>query len=199
MPSSPVSPRRDDLPAGILIEGHAIVSADGMIAAADGSMPAALRNDADWRQFQAALDASALVVVGRLGHENHLNPGRRRLVFTSRVAALAPDPLDPRATLFNPAGASLPEALAYLGIELGTVAVTGGTRVFDYFRQFYSAFALAEAPIVIGGGRPCFSGAHPRAALAGAGLVPAGFSLLDAGAGVTLTRWARSATAGSPG
>ena len=75
-------------------EGHAIVSVDGMIADAEGLMPAALRNDADWRLFQAALDGAALVVLGRLGHARHPNPGRRRLVVTRAVEALAPDPQD---------------------------------------------------------------------------------------------------------
>ena len=42
------------------IIGHAIVSADGMIADRNRRMPAALRNDADWRRFQAALDRSDL-------------------------------------------------------------------------------------------------------------------------------------------
>ena len=66
----------------VIVEGHAIVSVDGMIAAADGSMPPALRNEADWRIFQAALDAAVLVVLGRLGHERNPNPGRKRLVLS---------------------------------------------------------------------------------------------------------------------
>ena len=69
----------------LTFEGHAIVSADGMIADAAGEMPPALRNDADWTQFQAALDRAALVVLGRKGHERHPNPGRRRLVLTQRI------------------------------------------------------------------------------------------------------------------
>ncbi|MDR3473107.1 MAG: dihydrofolate reductase [Devosia sp.] len=191
MPSQ-LQPSPAGLPAGVRFVGHAIVSADGMIASADGSVPEALRNDADWKQFQAALDASALVVLGRLGHQRHPNPGRRRLVFTGSVAGIAPDPADPLATLFNPRGATLDRALAALGIDAGTVAVTGGTLVFAYFLPLYHAFALAEAQqVALTQGRPCFPHAHPRSALAGAGLQPERFEVIDALGAVTLTRWVR--------
>src|SRR6478735_6075206 len=107
----------------ILVEGHAIVSDDGMIAAADGSMPPELRNDADWRLFQAALDRAALVVLGRIGHIRHPNPGRRRLVLTHSVADLQPDPVDGRSSYWNPAGLAIEDVMARLGIHEGTVAV----------------------------------------------------------------------------
>ena len=100
----------------ILVEGHAIVSDDGMIASHDGSMPPELRSDADWRLFQAALDRSALVVLGRLGHLRHPNPGRRRLVLTHSVVDLQPDPVDAQASYWNPAGIDITAALARLGI-----------------------------------------------------------------------------------
>jgi hypothetical protein len=174
----------------IAIEGHAIVSADGMIAAADGTMPDALRNEADWRLFQAALNRAALVVVGRLGHERHPNPGRRRLVMTSGVADAAPDPADPLATLWNPAGMAFGPMLDRLGVSSGTIAVTGGTRVFDYFLTRFTSFALSEVnPFVMPGGRSAFAGGHPRAVLAAAGLVPASVNQLDAD--VSLTYWVR--------
>jgi len=180
------------LPVDVRFEGHAIVSADGMIAAADGSMPAALRNEADWQQFQAALDASVLVVVGRLGHAAHPGRARRRLVLTSGVADLAPDAADPRALLFNPKGTTLEMALARAGIASGTIAVTGGTRVFDYFLPLLGQFELAEVNgLVIPGGRPCFPTGHPRAVLAASGMLPVRFAPIDAKAGVTLTRWQR--------
>ena len=199
-PSAAASPEATILPAkhralmppGIRIEGHAIVSADGMIAGADGSMPAALRNDADWAQFQAALDQSALVVLGRLGHLRHPNPGRRRLVFTGSVPAIADDPADRLATLYNPSGATLDEALARLRLTTGTIAITGGQRVFDHFLPLYDGFTLAEVNgLVLPDGRPCFAAGHPRATLAAAGLAPVGFDLLDPAAGVTVTRWRR--------
>ena len=65
-------------------EGHAIVSADDRIAGPDGLTPASLRNEADWARFQAALDAAAVTVLGRLGHEANANrKGRNRLVLSS--------------------------------------------------------------------------------------------------------------------
>jgi hypothetical protein len=173
-------------------EGHAIVSADGMIADAEGRMPEGLRNETDWAAFQAALDAAAIVVVGRLGHRRHANPGRRRLVATSGIPGLATDRNDPLATLWNPAGIGLDDALADLGITGGTVAVTGGTRVFDLFLPLYTSFSLSEANgLALPGGTPAFSAAHPRAALAAAGLIPADVTLIDALSMVTSTRWER--------
>ena len=190
MPPARLIPSKADLPPGLGIEGHAIVSVDGMIAATDGTMPESLRNDADWRQFQAALDQSVLVALGRHGHERHPNPGRRRLVFTSRVAGIEADPDDPLSTFFNPAGASLTQVLDALALNEGTIAVTGGTLVFDYFRPVYTGFSLAEQHrVLLRRGRPCFPEAHPRCALAAAGLAPRKFELLDPAAGVSLTHW----------
>jgi hypothetical protein len=191
MPAALLS--RAGLPAALRFVGHAIVSADGMISAGDGTMPPSLHNDADWRHFQAALDGAALVVLGRLGHRAHKNPRRQRLVLTSLVEGLAADPEDPHAWLYNPAGMTLADALARLDIANGTVAVTGGTRVFDAFLPLYDAFDLAEVNgLTLPGGRPCFAEGHPRAVLAAAGLRPAVFELIDAAAGVSLTHWVRA-------
>ena len=188
----PPALRRGDFSTNLIFEGHAIVSADGMIAADDGAVPEALRNDADWQQFQAALDASAVVVLGRLGHRRHPNPGRRRLVLTGGVDGIMPDQHDPGALLFNPAGATLAAALEALGVGQGTVAVTGGTRTFDYFLPLLDRFVLTEAQrVVLPTGRPCFSMGHPRSLLAAAGLRPRHFAVLDAGADVTVTHWER--------
>ena len=173
----------------ISVEGHAIVSADGMIADAVGEYPAALRNDADWGLYQAALDRAAVVVVGRRGHERFPNPGRRRLVLTRGVARLADDPKDRRATLWNPAGLGLREALGEIGVADGIVAITG---VFDHFVGDYDRFALSESHrLLIPGGRPCFAGGHPRVVLADAGLVPETVELIDPDAIVTTTMWVK--------
>lgn len=172
--------------------GHAIVSTDGMIAAADGSMPAPLRLEADWQLFQQALDRSVLVVLGRFGHRRHPNPGRARLVVTGRTARLAPDPEDPAATFWNPAGCSFAAALAELGIASGEIAITGGTRVFSLFARQYSRFALSEVhDLVLPDGRPCFMAGHPRTVLAAAGLRPGRRQPLDADGRATLTQWER--------
>lgn len=178
------------MPPALRFEGHAIVSADGMIAAADGSMPAALRSEADWRYFQAALDRSALVVLGRKGHERHPNPGRRRLVLTRSVADLTSDPNDPLATFWNPAGLSVPEMLKQLDITQGIIAVTGGTATFDLFLPFYTGFVLAEVTgLTLPAGVPCFSAGQPSDVLAGAGLVRRAGQQIDPG--VMQTMWMR--------
>jgi hypothetical protein len=172
----------------ILVVGHAVVSADGMIANSRGAMPAILRSEADWQRFQRALDAAALVVLGRLGHEAHPNPGRRRLVVTSSVAGLEPDPGDAQATRWNPAGLPFEAALAELGIGAGTVAVTGGTRVFDLFVPHFTRFDLVEMEgVTLPGGRPCFSAGSPSEVLAGAFLRQSLSEILEPG--VRLTVW----------
>jgi hypothetical protein len=171
------------------IVGHAIVSADGKIATADGAMPAELRNALDWQRFQTHLDRASLVVLGRPGHERNPNPGRKRLVVTSTVGDLALDPADKHAHFWNPAGLSFDSALTALGIAEGTIAITG---VFDLFRERFTAFDLAESNVVlIRDGQPCFSTVHPRLVLADCGLFPVSFEALDPEANVTLTRWRR--------
>jgi len=172
------------------IVGHAIVSADGMIANADHTMPESLRSEADWLRFQASLDRSRLVVLGRLGHEAHPNPGRLRLVATTRVARLDVDPMDARALYWNPAAVGPGEIIAELGIVEGIVAVTGGTRVFDLFLPWFTAFELVRvAGVTIPDGLPCFSAGDPRQVLTAEGLRAVQTVGLDAAA--TLTVWRR--------
>jgi len=181
----------------ILVEGHAIVSSDGMIAAADGSMPPQLRNDADWRIFQSALDRAALVVLGRIGHARHPNPGRRRLVLTHSVAELETDPQDGLSSYWNPSGLEIAAALDRLGIHEGTIAVTGGTGTFDLFLPWYDRFLLSEVrSFELPDGIPCFSKGHPRFTLPGAGLEPRDMELIDRG--VVQTHWVRAAKSGQP-
>lgn len=174
----------------LTIVGHAIVSTDGMIADRDHRTPPELRNDADWRRFQAALDAAALVVLGRLGHEAHPNPGRKRLVVTSRVAWLERDPNDDNSMLWNPDGIGFRRVVAGLGIADGVVAVTGGTRVFDLFLPGFTRFDLAEVEgVTIPDGVPCFSNGTPWEMLARAGLHLAETEALDRN--VALNVWRR--------
>lgn len=180
-----------ELAVPLEIVGHAIVSADGMIADHNRRTPAVLRNDADWRRFQAALDRAALVVLGRLGHEAHPNPGRKRLVVTSRVAWLERDPSDENSMLWNPEGISFHRVLAGLGIIDGVIAVTGGQRVFELFLPGYTRFDLVTvAGVTILGGVPCFSTGLPWDVLAKAGMRAGDVKQLDDG--VTLTTWYRS-------
>jgi hypothetical protein len=99
------------------IEGYVIVSADGMLADANGQMPASIRNDADQHFFQASLDRAAAIVHGRHSHEGGPRAGKRkRLVLTRQVAAIAPDTEFPDALRWNPMGASFDQALRELGL-----------------------------------------------------------------------------------
>jgi hypothetical protein len=152
-------------------------------------MPADLRNDEDWTRFQAALDRASLVVLGRLGHEAHPNPGRRRLVVTSRVEAL--DDVGENVLLWNPAGLALDDVLARLGIGDGTIAVTGGQAVFDLFLPRFTQFDLVTVDAaLIPDGVPCFSGGWPDEVLPRAGLRVTERQLLDPG--VRLEVWRRN-------
>lgn len=172
----------------IEISGHAVVSADGRIADHRRQMPDVLRNEKDWARFQAALDRAALVVLGRLGHEAHPNPGRRRLVATSRVERL--ERIDELVTLWNPAGVDFRDVAVELGISEGTVAVTGGQQVFDYFLRRFTRFDLVTVDgALIPDGVPCFSGGWPDEVLAQAGMRVAEREVLDPG--VRLEVWRR--------
>jgi dihydrofolate reductase len=179
------------------IEGYVIVSTDGMIANANREMPPSIRNDADQNFFQDALDRAAVVVHGRHSHEGGPRAARRkRLILTQQVAALAPDASHPNSLLWNPAGATLDEALGRLGIADGTVAVIGGGGVFSMFLPLYDAFHLSRAANArIGGGLPVFTEVGPNTTpedvLKRHGLKPGPRRDLDAAAGVSVVTWQR--------
>jgi hypothetical protein len=181
-----------------VFHGHAIVSADDMIADASGATPASLRNEADWARFQAALDRAAVTVLGRLGHEANPNlKGRNRLILSSSARGVERR-LD--AWWWNPAEATLAEALASAAPGGGIVAVPGGRRVFDLFLATgFDEFHLARAAGVhLPEGIPIFSavreGRSADAVLAAHGLRPEPPTMLDAEAGVSLTVWRRPAS-----
>ena len=86
--------------------GFAIVSADGMLANAQGVMPPTLYFEADQVYFENALDQFDVMVHGRNSQEQHRNsPSRRRVIVTRRIADVAADPANAKAVLWNPAGA----------------------------------------------------------------------------------------------
>jgi len=180
------------------VEGYVIVSSDGMIADASGAMPASIRNDADQKHFQDGLDRAAVVVHGRHSHEGGPRAARRkRLIVTRRVAAIAPDPAHPNSLLWNPAGATIEQAIAELGASDGAIAPIGGTEVFSMFLPVYDAFHLTRAAHAkIPGGRPVFAGVGPNLTpedlLARHGLKPGPRRVLDAAAGITLVTWERA-------
>ena len=178
------------------IEGFAIASADGMIADETGVMPLALQLDADKAYFEDALEGIAAVVHGRHSQEIHAKTAlRRRLIATRSIAGVAPDPENPLAWLWNPAGASLETALEALGVKAGAVAAIGGPQVYSLFLKLgYDAFHLCRATDVrLPGGLPLFAretlGGEPDACLAAAGLRPK--DPIPLGDAVTLTDWTR--------
>jgi dihydrofolate reductase len=180
-------------------EGFAIVSIDGMLADSAGHMPEALKVEADQRFFATSLDRVEAAVHGRHSHEGQPNsPHRRRLIVTRRISGIEPDPENPLARLWNPAGASFSAACAALGVERGTVAVIGGTDVFGLFLDIgYDAFHLSRANKVrLPGGRPVFPqvpAQTPEAVLASHGLQPGERRVLDAQVDATLVTWIRGA------
>lgn len=178
-------------------EGCAIVSADGMLADAAGVQPPGLLIEADQRFFESRLDAADLIVHGRNSIESQRNsPLRKRITATRTIAGVEPDPRNPNGVLWNPQTAPFDQAARDLGVEAGTVAVIGGTAIFDLFLDRYAAFWLSAAPQMrLPGGVPVFSGvpaSTPAAILARHGLVEAETRLLDPAREVRVSRWIRA-------
>jgi hypothetical protein len=180
------------------IEGYVIVSADGMLANAAHVMPDELKIEGDKIFFTAALDRADLVVHGRHSGEDQPNsPKRTRIIVTRKVTALAPDPANPKATLWNPAGSTFERVAEAAGVRSGTVAIIGGPVVFDMFMGRYDTFWLSQAPKVkIPDGEGCFPGVPertPQQILEAHGLKAGAPQLIDAAENVSVTPWRRDA------
>ena len=178
------------------IDGYVIVSADGMLANAAHVMPDELKFEGDKQFFTAALDRADLIVHGRHSYEDQPNsPRRKRMIVTRSIAAVAPDPSNPKATLWNPAGAAFEAACDHAGVRSGSAAVIGGPDVFGMFMDRYDTFWLSLAPRVrLPGGEPCFPGVperSPQAILAAHGLTAGEAQILDPAGGVSVTPWRR--------
>lgn len=183
--------------AGFRIDGYVIVSADGMLADANHVMPDTLKYEGDQQFFTAALDCADLIVHGRNSGEDQPNsPKRTRVILTRHVGALARDPNNPRATLWNPSAVSFDEAAEFAGVSSGTVAIIGGPVVFDMFMDRYDTFWLSLAPRVrIPGGEGCFPGVPERTPadiLASHGLKPGPAQMLDPADDISVTPWRRT-------
>jgi dihydrofolate reductase len=179
------------------IAGYAIVSEDGMLATAARVMPTSLKIDADQQFFEQSLDQTDVIVHGRNSHEQQpRSPLRYRLRLTRTVASLAAHPTNPKARLWNPAGASFEKALAEFGLASPSIAIIGGPDVFALFLDRYDSFHLSRASDVwLPGGRPVFPdvpGRTPEEVLSAHGLIPGSRRLLDPAEGVTLVSWQRA-------
>ena len=109
---------------------------------------------------------------------------------------MAPDAAHPQSLLWNPAGATLDEAVQAVGAADGVIAIIGGTDVFGMFLPRYDAFHLTLAANArLGGGRPVFPevgpSCTPAEVLTRYRLKPGPRRDLDAAAGVSLTTWER--------
>ena len=134
---------------------------------------------------------------GRNSHErqprSHL---RRRLILTRQVPAIAADPTNALALFWNPAGATLEQALAALGAPDGSLGIIGGTHVFGMFLDRYDGFHLSRAPAVwLPGGRAVFPevpARTPEDVLAAHGLEPGPRQVLDPARGLAVVSWRRA-------
>jgi dihydrofolate reductase len=180
------------------IDGYVIVSADGMLANAAHVMPDELKFEGDKQFFTNALDRADLIVHGRRSYEDQPNsPRRKRIILTRTIDAVAPDQANPKATLWNPTGASFEAACEQAGVRAGTIAIIGGPDVFGMFMDRYHTFWLSQASRArLPGGEPCFPGVpshSPQAILAAHGLKAGDAQILDAAHGVSVTPWRRAA------
>src|SRR4029077_13749987 len=113
-----------------------------MLANARNVMPDELRFEGDKAFFTQALDRADLIVHGRNSYEDQPNSARRKRVFlTRKAAATAPDPSNPNATLWNPAGCSFEAACAEAAVRAGKVAVIGGPAAVRLFLGPYGLFS----------------------------------------------------------
>jgi dihydrofolate reductase len=177
------------------IEGYAIVSEDGMLATAARVMPPSLMFEADQRFFERGLDGVDVVVHGRHSQEQQAGSAARlRLMLTHHVPALEPHPSNPKALLWNPAGATFEAALSALGLALDASAgIIGGAHVFALFLNRYTVFYLTRAPAVrLPGGRPVFPDVPartPEDVLRDHGFVPDEPDMLDPAKGLAMVAW----------
>jgi dihydrofolate reductase len=168
-----------------------------MLANAAGMMPDELQFEADQRFFERGLDGVDVVAHGRHSQEQQPHSaGRRRLILTRQVPALAPDPANDKAVLWNPAGAPFEQAWAAFGLPRGSLGVIGGTDVFGLFLDRYDVFYLTRAPnVTLPGGRPVFPSVPrltPEQVLAEHGFRGDAPEMLDRENEVTLVSWRRA-------
>lgn len=185
------------MPSPYRIEGFAIVSADGMLADADGVMPPELFIEGDQAFFERGLDQMAAVIHGRHSQEQQPRSAERlRLVATRSVETLTPQPSNPKALLWNPATTPFEEGLRALGVTHGGIGIIGGTDIFGLFLPRYDLFHLSHAGNVrLPRGRPVFPqvpAQSPEDVLRQNGLEPGPVRVLDRGKDASVETWRRT-------
>jgi dihydrofolate reductase len=153
------APQLGDVLGMLRIVGYAIVSQDGMIATSDGLMPPSLIFEADQVFYRTSLAQAQVVVHGRNSGKGVPDAGNQhRVIVTGAVDRLISVSSTPHIVRWNPARTSFGEVIRRLGISVGTIAVVGGTDVFELFLHIgYDAFYLSRAELVfLPGGRPLF-------------------------------------------
>ncbi len=168
-----------------------------MIANAAGVIPDSLSFEADREFFERGIDAADVVVHGRHSREGQQGSELRpRVILTRQITSIAADPPNPKALLWNPAGASFEQALETLGMPAATVAVLGGTDVFGLFLDRFDVFHLSRAPGVrLPNGRPVFPEVPtrtPEEVLASRGFHRGPQQVLDPANGLAVVSWQRS-------
>jgi len=177
------------------IEGYAVISAEGMIATADGKFPEEIKVPADHKFYQDSVAAASAVANGRHSAEGGIGEKhRKRIILTRRVDVLTPDPDNPKAILWNPATAPFEEAWARLGIDGGSLAVVGGTEAFGLFLTIgYDVFHLTRTDASVAKGRPVFPGVGTTSTaeevMTKHGLVLKGTRMLDASVNCRVEEW----------
>jgi dihydrofolate reductase len=146
------------------IEGYAIISREGMIAASDGHFPEHLKNPADHAFYMESLDKASAIANGRHSAEGgEKEKLRRRLLLTRRITMPTPDPANPNVLLWNPGSTTFDEAWQHMRIDGGVLAVVGGTDVFGLFLAIgYDAFYLTRTEASVPHGRAVFPGVGTR-------------------------------------
>jgi len=177
------------------IEGYAVISREGMIAASDGHFPDKLKIPADHQFYQDSLDHADAIANGRHSAEGgEKEKLRRRIVLTRRVNQPTVDQANPNAILWNPGSTPFDEAWQRLRIDNGVLAVVGGTDVFGLFLSIgYDAFYLTRTEVSIPRGRPVFPGVGKDATseeiMGKHGLVLRGTRMLDASVNCRVEEW----------
>jgi dihydrofolate reductase len=187
------------MPSPYTFTGFAIVSADGMLAAADGVMPPELFIKGDQEFFEQGLARAAAVIHGRHSQEDHPHSAeRKRLVATRSVPALAPHPSNANALLWNPATTPFEDGLHALGVASGEIGIVGGTDIFGLFLPRYDLFHLSRAGHVrLPGGRPVFPqvpAQSPDDLLRQHGLKPGASRVFDRDKDAGVVTWIRANT-----